>query len=153
MNIQDIVVGSLCSWREARGGGQTGMQSIFNVLQNRATKRNTDVYTEATRFEQFSSMTAPGDPELGVWPNTAHQVDYQAWEIALNLAQTAANGGLTDLTKGATLYYAPHGLTPDEISPTRYALPDGTLVSFPKSWNRDVVKYTVTIADQLFFTE
>jgi len=153
MNIVDIVIGSLCAWRECRGGGQAGMQSILNVLQNRAAKRGTDVYTEATRHAQFSSMTILGDSQTVQWPNPANVADYEAWEIALNLAEAAANGGLSDLTGGSTLYYAPHGLTAQETSPTPYTLPDGSQVPFPKGWNPAAVHYVCNVAAQLFFTE
>src|ERR1700728_553387 len=64
----DVVGPSLCSWRENRGGQRTGMQSILNVLQNRAKRDNTTMYAESVKRLQFSSMTAPGDPELALWP-------------------------------------------------------------------------------------
>lgn len=100
MTIQDQVIGALCAWRENRGGGTQGMQSVLNVLMNRAAKRGTDAWTECTRHMQFSSITAPGDPELALWPSDS---DPQ-WGTALGLAEAAANGSLVDLTGGADLY-------------------------------------------------
>lgn len=108
MNIQDQVIGALCAWRENRGGGTPGMQSVINVLVNRATHRGTDVYTEATRRLQFSSMTADGDPNLILFP----QDNDQQWQDALALASSAARSALDDITGGATSYYALSMSTP-----------------------------------------
>jgi hypothetical protein len=102
MTIQDEAIGALCAWRENRGGGEPGMHSVLNVLVNRAAQRGTSVYAEAVRNWQFSSMTAPGDPNLILFPPDS---DPQ-WQIALNLAGYAAGGVLADITDGATSYYA-----------------------------------------------
>lgn len=118
MTIQDQIIGALCAWREARGGGSAGLTSVLNVLMNRAAQRHTDVYTEATRRLQFSSMTATGDPNLILYPADA---DPQ-WAEALTLAQQAANGTLEDITQGSTSYYALSMSTPPywaaSMSPT-----------------------------------
>ena len=148
MTIQDQVIGSLCAWREARGGLGPGMTSILNVLMNRAAKRGTNVYTEATRKLQFSSMTTKGDPQLTNFPAA---MDPQ-WQQALALASLADDGQLEDTTGGATVYYNPHGLTPAEIEGT-FTLPDGTTIPWVKGWDRAAVRYTVTIANQYFFLE
>ena len=145
MTIQDQVIGALCCWREARGGlpQPNAMQSILNVLHNRATKHGTDIYTEATRKLQFSSLTAHGDPELTLWPSDS---DPQ-WVTALKLAATP----LSDITGGATDYYAPRGIV-TKLGKT-FTTPDGTVYPFPDGWNESAVKYTCTIANQLFFSE
>jgi len=106
------------------------MQSVFNVLMNRAAKRHTDVYTEATRKLQFSSMTAPGDPNLILYPNFP---DAQ-WAEALAIAQQAADGHLDDITGGAISYYAPAGMK------------DGKAPYWAASMTQ-----TVEIAGQIFF--
>ena len=144
MTIQDEVILALTAWRENRGGGTAGMQSVMNVILNRAAKRATDAYTECIRPMQFSSMTAHGDPELTLWPADA---DPQ-WQTALQMAQRASTGSLPDLTGGATLYYAPKGIQ----SSVTFTLPDGSVIPFPSTWNENVCKYTATIADQVFFT-
>ena len=108
MTHQDIAIGALCCWRENRGGGTPGMQSVLNVLQNRATHRGTSVYAEAVRRLQFSSMTAPGDPNLILYPLDG---DPQ-WAMALILAGQMSDGTLTDITGGATSYYADSMTTP-----------------------------------------
>jgi hypothetical protein len=149
----DQAIGALCAWRENRGGGQQGMQSVLNVLANRAAARGTNVYTEATRLGQFSSISAPGNAELATWPTPAKAADYEAWEIALSLVEAAANGGLADITGGATLYYA-EALPPSEhrLGKT-ITLLDGSVAPFPDGWNEAVVRQTGAIAGQLFFRE
>lgn len=136
MTLQDIVVGALCAWRENRGGGLIGMQSVINVLVNRAKLRHTSVYVESIRQKQFSSMTAKGDPQLVLYP----MEDDSQYHDALNLMQQADKGLLEDITKGST-----HYVTCDLAqSPNR------------PSWVRqmqDNNKQTVIIADQVFFRE
>lgn len=127
------------------------MQSILNVLVNRATKNGTSVYEEALRPEQFSSMTTVGDPELGIGPNVLDAADWKAFLTALSLASQAAEDSLPDITGGATLYYDPAGLAHGATVP--YKLPDGTMTVFPRDWNQAVVTYRCTIDGQLFFTE
>jgi hypothetical protein len=78
------------------------MQSVANVIMNRAAKRRTDAYTECVRPMQFSSLTAKGDPELTLWPAD----NDPQWLEAIALAGQAAVGTLEDITDGATSYYA-----------------------------------------------
>lgn len=126
MTPSDIAIGALAAWRENRGGGSEGMQSVINVLCNRAKARGTDVYTEAVRRKQFSSLTAQGDPELTLFPE---ETDVQFHE-ALNLMQQAAEGALADITGGATYYYA------ESLKP-------------PPSWAAEY-EQTAVIAGQVF---
>jgi N-acetylmuramoyl-L-alanine amidase len=127
MTLQDQVVGALTAWRENRGGLTPGMQSVLNVLQNRAAARGTTIYEEAVRPWQFSSLTAKGDPELVLWPAEG---DPQ-WQEALSLSAQAAAGSLGDITEGAISYYA-------------------TSMATPPSWAATMTE-TVTVAGQIFF--
>jgi spore germination cell wall hydrolase CwlJ-like protein len=145
MRIQDQVLLALTAWRENRGGGASGMQSVANVIMNRAAARKTDAYTECVRPLQFSSLTAKGDPELTLWPADA---DAQ-WAEALALAAEAAAGTLEDITGGATLYYAPASIQ----TTATIQLPNGSRIPFPEGWNASAVKYACTIQSQAFFTE
>jgi len=145
MRVQDEVMLALTMWRENRGGGVAGMQSVGNVILNRAAKRGTSVWAVCTARLQFSSLTAPGDPELTLWPADSDP----SWATALDLASRAAAGVLEDITHGAVLYYAPRAIRTDKT----YTLPDGTIVPFPKPWNPVVVEYLCEIAGQLFFGE
>jgi spore germination cell wall hydrolase CwlJ-like protein len=90
------------------------MQSVLNVLQNRATKRGTSVYEEAVRKLQFSSMTHAGDTNLILFPSLhdSTAADYLAWEEAQSLAAEMAAGTLEDITEGATSYYAQGIISP-----------------------------------------
>jgi hypothetical protein len=142
----DIGVSALCAWRENRGGGSPGMQSILNVLVNRSKKSNTTPYEEAIRKEQFSSITTPGNPELILFPAPG---DTQM-TVALAFARQAFQSDLTDITQGAIYYYAPSGIGP---SSKTFTLPGGTIVPFPQGWNESVVQFTVEIAGQLFFKD
>lgn len=121
------------------------MQSVLNVLSNRAKKHGTTIYIEATKRLQFSSLTAPGDPQLVVWPADGDP----DMATALAMAGDAVNGTLVDITDGATLYYAPAGIH----SSVMRQMPNGDVVKFPEDWNPAAVTFTVTIADQYFFRE
>ena len=130
MTVQDQAIAALTIWRENRGGGIPGMQSVLNVIMNRAKKRGTDVYTEAVRKWQFSSMTAPGDANLILYPAGS---DPQ-WQQALALTKQADAGTLEDITGGATSYYAPAGM------------PDGKAPDWVATMTQ-----TAVIAKQIFF--
>ena len=129
MTIQDEIVLALTLWRENRGGGPIGMQSVANVILNRASLHGQSIYMVCTSHAQFSSISMPG-PESYLWPK---ENDTQ-WAQALSIASDAASGTLQDITQGATSYYAPAGM------------PGGV----PPSW-ASAMKQTVTIAGQIFF--
>lgn len=103
------------------------MQSVMNVILNRARERHTSPYFEAVRPWQFSSMTAVGDPELVRWP----EPNDHAWEEAQSLAQLAGLGNLADLTGGAISYYA-------------------VSLKQPPAWIHNMT-FTVEIAGQRFY--
>ena len=144
MTPQDQVLIALTAWREQRGFGTSGLQSIVNVIVNRAAKTGDTPYQVCTQHAQFSSISMPG-PEAYLWPITT---DPQ-WAQALSLASQAAEGSLEDLTNGSTLYYAPHSIQTNAT----FTLPDGSVVPFPSGWNPAVVRYQTNIGGQLFFTQ
>ena len=127
MTTADLFMFALTIWRENRGGGRVGMQSCGNVILNRAARRKTSPYEECVRAWQFSSITAPGDPELTIWPRLS---DAQ-WIEAQALARNAALGNLPDITGGATSYFA-------------------LSLAEPPSWAATMTK-TVEIAGQAFY--
>jgi hypothetical protein len=145
MRVQDQVFLAVAMWKENREAGVRGMQSVGNVLMNRAAKRKTNEYTECTRPLQISSLTAKGDPELTLWPQDSDPT----WQTALDLAAHAAAGILVDITNGATLYYAPEGQSWKQ----RFTLPNGSVIAFPDDWNKEAVAYTAEIGSQYFFKE
>jgi|SRR5215831_16007669 len=142
----NIIITALTIWRENRGGGHDGMQSVLNVIKNRSIKRKSSLYEESIRPYQFSSMTAPRDPELILFP----KVGDPQMDIAIDLATQASIGTLDDLTLGATVYYNPSGLLG---ALGRFTKPDGTIVPFPDNWDRNKLVYTTEVAGHLFFRE
>ena len=135
---------AITAYRENRGGGLSGMQSVINVVMNRVKSTGESPYLVCTTHAQFSSISMPG-PESYLWPKDTDP----DWTAALAMAAEAAAGTLVDLTDGATLYYAPAAIE----TMVHFVLPGGRSVPFPKGWNAQAVKFTVAIADQLFFTE
>lgn len=129
---------ALCLWREARGElatvGPIGYIAVGCVLRNRGQRDTTTIYEEVIKRLQFSSITAPGDPELTAWPAKRNGADYAAWITAHQVARGILSGAYSDPTRGATLYYA------DSIP-------------FPEDWNRAKVHQTVKLGKHIFLTE
>lgn len=145
MTIQDQVISALTAWRENRQPPyQADLQSIINVIMNRAAATGDSPYHVCTQHAQFSSISMMG-PEADLWP-----VDNDPqWLLALSLVAQEVAGTLADLTDGSTLYYAPLSIQ----TTAKITLPAGTIVPFPQGWNAAVVKYQVRIGNQLFFTQ
>ncbi len=117
MTHSDYALTSLCLWREARGEGHDGMMAVACVLRNRVNRHHSTYFAQVVKKWAFSSMTAPGDPQLILFPVEADAEWIQAQAITLSVI----DGGAPDTTSGATLYY-------DDS------------ISFPKSWNPAVVE-------------
>lgn len=137
------------AWKENRQGGVPGMQSIINVVLNRAAKSGKSIEAIILAPSQFSSMSVKSDPEYGLDPIGCVGPDARSWVEAQELAALARDGWLHDLTGGATLYYNPDGIK----SSATYRLPSGVVVKWPSSWRQSNVRYTCTIANHLFFVE
>lgn len=132
MTSLDTAIPSLTAWRENRGGGRIGMQSVINVLQNRATRRNTSLYAEAVRPMQFTSISPPGSltayaSEAAVWPVEGDPL----YTVAEQMVIQALAGELPDITGEATNYYS-------------------LSMKTPPVWAASMTK-TVTIEGQAFF--
>lgn len=150
LTVADQFMLALTAWRENRGGGVSGMQSVMNVILNRAARDRSTPYAECVKRLQFSSITAKGDPELTLWP-VLGTPDWLAWQQAQQLVAQAVAGALQDITSGATDYYAPHGL--DSGNTVNVYVPGVGTTPFPKGWNAAAVQYTATIGGQLFFRD
>lgn len=98
---------ALTLWREARGEGMDGMRAVGCVIRNRVTPTMGWARVIEAKW-QFSSLTAPGDPELVLWPLP----DDLSWQSAMVLAEGVYNGSLTDNTGGATHYFNPSVVLP-----------------------------------------
>lgn len=145
MTHADYAILALTLWREARGEKDPGMAAVGCVLRNRVLKNLSTYYAEATKKWAFSSLTAVGDSQLGLWPNVLDN----RWHDAQSLAQQIADGMYADVTGGATLYWNPNGIQ----SAKTFKLNDGTVVKFPETWNPAVVKETVQIGAHIFLRE
>jgi N-acetylmuramoyl-L-alanine amidase len=112
MTPLDQMVLALCIWKENRGGGIAGMQSVANVVMNRAAKHHDSVYAEVYKPLQFTSMSYQHDPQLLIQCTAQSSVeDRHTWAQAQQIAGQAASGSLPDLTGNATNYVA-ESLTP-----------------------------------------
>ena len=107
---------ALCIWREARGQGYNGMFAVACSIRNRVLRpawwgRS---YAECiTKKWQYSSVAAPGDPQLIRFP--ARQTE-EGFDIAL-LAANDAISGKPSPVDGADSYYD------DSIPPPNWATP------------------------------
>ena len=101
MSSADRFITSLCLYREARGEGLTGMTAVACVIRNRTAKHHTSFYAEVLKPLQFSSMTAPGDRQLGYF---AGEND-RTWQVAQETADRVISGQTADITGGATHYH------------------------------------------------
>jgi spore germination cell wall hydrolase CwlJ-like protein len=94
---------ALTAWREARGEGVDGMRAVLHVIRNRVmSQRFGDWAMVCTKKFQFSSMSAPNDPELILWPETGDAQFEQAYQLAVAVFA----GTDADNTNGATFYFA-----------------------------------------------
>jgi hypothetical protein len=114
MNANDQFMLSLVAWRENRHGQTPGMQSVCNCVVNRMRARKQTAYQVVTAYKQFSSITAPGDVQLGLYPGTGDPL----WAEAQLLAGEALGGTLADITDGSTSYYALSLAEPPYWAPT-----------------------------------
>ena len=128
--MDDTTLTALCVWREARGEGHEGMLAVASVIRNRCVKRAQAVAKVILSPLQFSSMTAPGDPQLTKY---ASPHDPQ-WIEAEEIAQEVLTGMSRDPTKGATVYFADY-------------------IPFPAKWDKTKLQQTVKIGRHIFFRE
>lgn len=98
---------AFCAWREARGEiasfGVDALRGVVHVIANRAKKRNQSWPQVVFAYEQFSSLTAPGDPQIkaGLVPNADDPIFAQCYDAA----DGAFNNDI-DPTFGADFYFA-----------------------------------------------
>jgi N-acetylmuramoyl-L-alanine amidase len=99
---------ALTAWREGRGEvaayGLDSLRGILHVIDNRSKYRRLTWVQVVMQYEQFSSMTAPGDPQIhaGLVPVRPDPVFEQCYD----LADIIFNGGDYDITLGSDYYFA-----------------------------------------------
>ena len=101
----DLSSAALCSYKEARGDGSTGMHAVLHVLKNRvgfpgfAKTLHDCIYGK----NQFTSMSVPNDPEFNLDPGPVNA----GYIDALRLADVVLNTDDADPTGGAHYYENP----------------------------------------------
>jgi len=113
----NVVFLALVVWREARGEGDLARLGVAFTIINRAHNPawwGNDIQSVIFKKWQFSSMTAPNDPQLATWPAT----DDPDWMRCLELASMALSGTAVDPVKDADSYFD------DSIAPPAWATPD-----------------------------
>ena len=104
------------AWGEARGGGVAGMQSVCNVVMNRANHPRwwgRDPLSVCLDPWQFScwNETDPNRTKIMALNPASPDPDFAT---ALGLAKQALAGGLHDITGGADSYYDAEMRTPPD---------------------------------------
>lgn len=101
--FSDTEILAKTAWGENRGGGAEGMQSVINVIMNRAKKPSwwgktaREVCLKPYQFDCWLE----NDPNFQKLLNA----DDGAYTEAMNLADKALSGDLADLTHGSCYYF------------------------------------------------
>jgi len=109
---------ALVIWREARGEGPAGMLAVACTIRNRVDRASWwgKSFAEVIGKKlQYSSMAAPGDPQLLRWPRSESD---EGFNTALVIAEIVMRRGAESPVPGADSYYdisipAPEWATPE----------------------------------------
>lgn len=127
----DVTLLRILLWREARGEviqHPDELIAIGYTVIDRVKKPSWwghDVLSVISKKWQYSSLTAPGDPNLVSWPTS----DDVTWAKCGDIAYSVYTGAVPNPTQGADSYYAvtiaaPKWATPDkfvkQIGKTRF---------------------------------
>ncbi len=96
---------ALVVWREASNQTVDAKLAVAWSIRNRVLAPGwwgTDWTTVITKRWQYSSMTAPNDPNLIRWPIPTDT----SWQASLIAAEEAYTGSVADPTGGAQSYYS-----------------------------------------------
>lgn len=107
MDIQQTEISflALLIWREARGQPFEGMVAVAHTVRNRVEKPKwwgTDYLSVIGKKWQYSAMTAPGDPQLILYPKS----DDKEFIVALHIAEAVIDGRIEHPAPGADSYFA-----------------------------------------------
>jgi N-acetylmuramoyl-L-alanine amidase len=108
---------ALVMWREARGEGIKAMTAVGCSIRNRVQRPSwwgKDYIGVITKKWQYSSMAAPGDPQLILYPQSTDAT----FEQALQAAQWVMDGTVVTNAPGADSYYD------DSIPAPKWATPE-----------------------------
>jgi spore germination cell wall hydrolase CwlJ-like protein len=114
-NIADTALAWITVWREAQGEPMAGQIAVCYTLITRAAHPSWMGHTIeecAIKAWQYSSLTAPGDPNLIKWPKLSDPVGL----ACMRVADEVLRGAVGNPFPGADSYY------------------DDSLPSIPKAW-------------------
>jgi N-acetylmuramoyl-L-alanine amidase len=125
----ELALLALCIWREASGAGADAMLGVAWSIRNRALNPAWYGigYAEViTKKYQYSSMSAPGDPNLIRWP----LVTDPSWASALNIASVVYEGFGSDPTQGSINYYSTDIAPPSWVAAMTFTVQIGPFKFF-----------------------
>ena len=102
--VCDVFYLALVVWREARGASHAAQVAVAHSLMNRVKRPGwwgTDVSSVATKKWQYSSLAAPGDTQLMLWPTLSDP----AWLGSLGVAYDVIHSEEPNPMPGADSYY------------------------------------------------
>jgi hypothetical protein len=104
-----ITILASTAWMENRGGGKLGMQSVMNVVMNRADSPGWwgNTVTSVCLFPYQFSCWNPGSGQIVLNMEAMQDGDVN-WELAAAMAALAIAGNLPDITGNADSYYDVH---------------------------------------------
>lgn len=141
----DYAAVEICVWREAQGEGRVGQIAVAWAIKNRSIRYNLTPYEVVTKKWQFSSMTAPGDPNLGKFGLVLDPT----WQQCQIIADGVLDGTISDPVNGSTLYYNPLAIE----TTASLKLPEDRDIPFPQNWNVSKVEFVAQIGKHYFLKE
>jgi len=116
-SICDVFYLALVTWREARGASYEAKVAVAFSVMNRVTRPSWWGHTlgeVVTKKWQYSSIGAPNDPQLLIWPLLSDS----SWMECLDIAACVILGQLANPMPGADSYYD------SSISAPKWAMSD-----------------------------
>lgn len=108
-DFSDILILAGTAYGENRGGGTIGMQSVLNVIMNRARKPSWWGDTPRNiclKPKQFDCWM-PNDPNYRIVLDACNDCSYdKSFTDATNMSIKALDETLSDITSGATYYFS-----------------------------------------------
>jgi N-acetylmuramoyl-L-alanine amidase len=125
----EVCLLALVVWREARGEPFPAQLAVACSIRNRVQNPKWwghDYATVITKKWQYSSIAAPNDPQLTLYPQTGDT----AFEACLDLAGLVYDGQVANPMAGADSYYDDSILAPAWATPATFVGKLGRLSFF-----------------------
>lgn len=119
----------LTVWREARGETELGRVAVAHSVLNRVARPSwwgRDLCEVLGKKWQYSSLAAPGDPQLILWP----RIEDHSWLECLTVAAQVLAGAVSNPVPGADSYHDVSIGTPATMATGRYCGQIGRLRFF-----------------------